>query len=210
MPKNRTVPRCRFFDISTSAPCNLWDTQDWTPLCKSTGPSAFETKFKTLWCEKGIYFLIFSADDHFKPSRLNDFDDLYNEDVVEVFLHPDTDQRLYLEFEVSPFNKELTLLVPQSSSGKFKGWLPWHYEGERKIIHTIHKDGGSTDWQAEIFIPFTLMMGLNNVPPVQNTTWQANICRIKYTANNEHTYWSWQPMTSNTFHNLSDFGTLIF
>jgi hypothetical protein len=60
---------------------------------------------------------------------------LYNEDVIEAFFWPDEKNPLYFEYELSPLNYELAILVP-NNKGNFFGWRPWHYEGDRKTRHT--------------------------------------------------------------------------
>ena len=58
------------------------------------------------------------------------FADLWTEDVVEIFFWPDEEMPVYFEYELSPRNYELPILVP-NKAGSFLGWRPWKYEGER-------------------------------------------------------------------------------
>ena len=51
--------------------------------------------------------------------------------------------------------------------------------------------GGSVSgWMAEFFIPYKLLVPLNNVPPVSGTKWRANMYRIDY--DNGTKYFAWQ------------------
>jgi len=50
-----------------------------------------------------------------------DFEDLWNEDVFEFFLWPDEKQTVYLEYEISPLNHELAILVPHFGIGSSAG-----------------------------------------------------------------------------------------
>ena len=130
--------------------------------------------------------------------------DLYEEDVVEVFLWTGEDFPVYFEYEISPLNYELPIMVP-NNKGHFFGWLPWHYEGERKTRHaTSVSDKG---WMAEFFIPFKLLSPLPQVPPKPGTEWRANMYRIDY--DQGQTLFSWQK-TTRTFHEYNQFGTFIF
>ena len=52
---------------------------------------------------------------------MGDFLDLYNEDVVEVFLWPDESFPVYFEYEVSPLNYELPIIIPKLQRKIF--WL---------------------------------------------------------------------------------------
>lgn len=138
---------------------------------------------------------------------------MYEEDVVEIFLWTDEQYPIYFEYELSPLNYELPILVP-NFNGDFFGWLPWQYEGERKAIHATNVKGGKKEpgskiaqWTAEFFIPFELLKPLRNVPPVKGTRWRANMYRIYYDEGKSKT-WEWQPV-SGTFHSIQEFGTFL-
>ena len=101
----------------------------------------------------------------------DDFMDLWNEDVFEVFLWTDERYPVYFEYEISPFNHELPILIP-NFGGQFLGWRPWHYERDRvtrKATSIIGgpKESGATieGWRAEFFFPYALLRPLQNVPP---------------------------------------------
>ena len=110
---------------------------------------------------------------------------------------------LYFEYELSPLNYELPIIVP-NFGGDFFGWRPWHYENERKTRHAtkVIKDdkGNVTSWVGEFFIPYTLLKPLQNVPPKSGTTWRVNLYRNDY--DEGQSSWSWQPVQTN-FHDFS-------
>ncbi|MEZ6076311.1 MAG: hypothetical protein R3C56_11815 [Pirellulaceae bacterium] len=60
-----------------------------------------------------------------------DFLKLWTEDVFECFFWPNEEKQPYFEYEISPLGYELPLLMPKSD-GRYFGWIPWPYEGERK------------------------------------------------------------------------------
>ena len=43
--------------------------------------------------------------------RHDDFEDIFNEDVVEAFFWPEESSVIYFEYELSPYNYELPILV---------------------------------------------------------------------------------------------------
>ena len=61
--------------------------------------------------------------------------------MYEVFLWTDERYSIYFEYEISPLNYELPLLVP-NFGGEFLGWRPCHYEGKRKIRKATAVRGG--------------------------------------------------------------------
>ena len=85
--------------------------------------------------------MLFSGDDEKITSPYkNDFDNLFNADVFEVFFHPNPGEPLYFEYEISPLNKELVLFI-FNRHGKFGGWMPWHYE-DKKVVKKVIITGG--------------------------------------------------------------------
>ncbi len=183
----------------------FWKEAVWIDMPRREGSALYQTKFKLLYSAKGVYCLFFSEDKRITSTIKENFADLYNEDVVEAFFWPEPSSTVYFEYELSPRNYELPILVP-NYNGKFLGWLPWHYDGERKTKHetTIYSN---RSWTAAFFIPYALLKPLPNVPPQKGTTWRANFYRIDYDENS--TSWSWQ-LTGPSFHDLAAFGTLLF
>ncbi len=205
-----TIKHTNDFDITGDTASASWSAAKWLTLPKrNTSAINYQTKVKLLYSDKGIYTLFWCEDKKITATLKEDFADLFNEDVVEIFFWTDEQVPLYFEYELSPLNYELAILVP-NMKGKFLGWKPWHYEGDRKTQHAAHiiKEGENTlGWTAEFFIPYTLLTPLNNVPPVRGTKWRMNLYRIDY--DNSDNEWEWQP-TTTTFHDYERFGTLVF
>ncbi|MBZ5859329.1 carbohydrate-binding family 9-like protein [Flavihumibacter profundi] len=171
----------------------------------------YKTSFKILYSDKGVYCLFSCEDSLITATLKEDYSNIYDEDVVEAFFWPDQAMPLYFEYELSPLNVELPILIV-NNSGKIMGWKPWMYTGERKTIHAIHIDenktaGNRISWTAEIFIPFSLLTPLGNVPPVKGTKWRANFYRIDY--DRKPAYTSWQ-LTRQSYHDYVKFGTIVF
>jgi len=171
----------------------------------------YKTHFKILYSEKGIYCLYQCEDSIITATLKKDYLNLFDEDVVEAFFRPDTSIPVYFEYELSPLNFELPLLV-FNRKGNMTGWTPWQYEGVRKIIHaiTIHeinKTDNRLTWTAEFFIPFALLQPSHNIPPKKGSRWLANFYRIDY--DRTPAYSSWQ-LTRKDFHDYEKFGTLEF
>jgi hypothetical protein len=198
------------FSVGSEQNAALWDAAAWINLSKSEGPVSYTTRVKMLYSEKGIYTLFDCVDEKITASKQDDFSDLWKEDVIEIFLWTDESAPLYFEYELSPLNKELAILVP-NFNGEFLGWKPWQYEGERKTRHevTIRKENGKvTAWTGEVFIPYTLLKPLQNVPPTKGTQWRVNMYRIDYDGN-KPSEWVWRPVKTN-FHEYKSFGKMIF
>ena len=187
-----------------------WNSVDWSILPQRNNTAiAYQTKLKLLYSDSGIYCLYHCEDSKITATLKEDFADLYKEDVVEAFFWTDEKLPIYFEYELSPLNYELAILVP-NNKGNFFGWRPWHYEGNRRTRHAaqINKNGETVNsWTAEFFIPFKLLKPMSNVPPQIGTRWRANFYRIDY--DKKTTDWSWQ-LTRTNFHDYERFGTIVF
>lgn len=213
-PGSITVKKCQDFKITGNGSSAGWNSTEWISIVlQASGKSPYKTKAKVMYSDKGIYFLFNCEDKKITSTLKGDYLDLYNEDVVEVFLWPDENNTIYFEYEVSPLNYELPILIP-NMNGTFLGWLPWRYEGERKTQHATcalggkMKSGGTVSgWMAEFFIPYKLLTPLKNVPPVSGTKWRANMYRIDY--DNGTALFAWQKINKG-FHEYNNFGTFVF
>jgi hypothetical protein len=203
------IQKTQNFDLTGSGSAPEWAAADWIPLEKRKGSADYKTRAKLLYSETGLYVLFSCEDEKITSTLKEDFANLWTEDVVEIFLWTDEGVPLYFEYELSPFNYELPILIP-NMDGKFLGWRPWQYEGERKTRHATKILGGPdkpTEWLAEFFIPFVLLQPLRNVPPGKGVEWRMNMYRVDY--DKQYTSWSWKPVEKN-FHDFEKFGTVRF
>jgi hypothetical protein len=223
------VKKTADFIITGEGSAENWNTAEWNVLpqhsyktlrnnnwqipadISTAREKGYATSFKILYSHKGIYCLYKCEDSAITATLQSDFLNLYDEDVVEAFFWTDTTMPVYFEYELSPLNFELPILIV-NNQGNVMGWRPWQYEGNRKTIHAIKigKEKNSNKnftWTAEFFIPFALLNPLNNVPPSGGTTWRANFYRIDYDGSPR--YSSWQ-LTRQNYHDYEKFGTLVF
>lgn len=211
-----TVPHVDDFALTGHGDAAAWRTAPWRPLTRvGDGPATYATRARMLWSDTGLYVLVDAEDQRISCTLTTDFADLFREDVVELFLHPHEAQSAYIELEISPLGVELPLLVT-NHGGSFHGWLPWHYEGDRRIRKATSARGGPlapgasvTGWTVEAFVPFALLRGLGNTPPESGTRWRANLYRID-TDEDPASQWAWCAETGSNFHDFKKFGTVIF
>lgn len=210
-----TVRRIVDFEVDGRGSHPAWERAAWVPMRRRQADGhPYETRFKVLYSETGLYVLMDGTDRRLTATFDRDFEDLWTEDVFEVFLWTDERHPVYFEFEISPLERELTLLVP-NIDGTFFGWRPWKYRGDRLVRKATSVTGGPKEsgaaiegWRAECFIPFALLEPLQNVPPAPGTRWRANFYRIDHDEGRS-TQWDWAPV-GRTFHDYRNFGTLIF
>jgi hypothetical protein len=209
------VHQTQDFTVDGKGDAPAWAKAEWEPLrLRNTDGHQYATRVKVLYSQTGLYVLMDGEDRKITATMSEDFLDLWNEDVFEFFLWPDERYSVYFEYEISPLGYELPILIP-NFDGKFLGWRPWHYEGNRKTQKATVVTGGPkqsgagvTGWKAEVFVPYELLKPLQNVPPKPGTKWRANFYRVDYD-DGKSTSWDWARV-GPSFHEFTKFGTLVF
>jgi hypothetical protein len=209
------VVKCEDFELNGKGDHAQWNKASWTTMpFAGEQKNAYETRFKILYSETGIYVLGHCEDKLISTDYTTDQGDIWNGDVFEVFLQTDEDNPLYFEYEINPLNAELVILVP-NNEGDFFGWAPWHYDGNRKVKKAVNIQGGAAQsgekinaWTIEVFFPYALFKALKNVPPKPGMEWKGNFYRMDYDTG-ERLSWSWKPVET-TFHEYKKFGRLLF
>ena len=209
------VQKSEDFTVTGCGDAAPWERTTWVRLHQRPGGvHDYLTQFKMLYSEQGIYVLFDGADRILTATMQEDFLDLWTEDVFECFFWTDERHPLYFEYEISPLGYELPILIP-NLDGKFLGWRPWHYEGQRKTRKAVVASGGAcqphaqvSGWRAEVFFPYDLFRPLENVPPQPGTRWRANFYRVDYD-DGHTTGWDWARVDAS-FHEYQHFGTIVF
>jgi hypothetical protein len=202
------------FELTGTGTHTAWNKTSWTALPSlSMDQKTYTTKAKLLYSDTGIYFLFFCEDKKINATMQADFLDLWNEDVIELFLQSDSTEPAYFEYELSPLNYELPITI-YNEMGKLNSWIPFHYEGDRKTRHAVTIQGGIQkpnadiqSWTSEIFIPYRLLKPLLKSAPSSGTRWKGNLNRIDY--DQGETLWAWQ-RNSGDFHEYDKFGVFEF
>lgn len=188
---------------------------EWYGLCRVGGKKDYETRFKAVYSDTGIYFLFCCGDQKITAELEEDGSDLFTEDVIEIFLQPDQAYPVYMEYEISPLNRELVLLVSHNGE-KFYGWMPFHYTGGRRTKHiTWSKTGvpvsgaALQEWWTMIYIPFSLFEGVMPVKVSSGTVWRGNIFRIDYD-HEEVSRYAYATACGTEFHDYEKFDKVMF
>lgn len=200
------IPYAASVDATGMLPESEWKRVPWQSLKSIDSlPDPYPTRFRMMHSQKGVHVLIEGVDRKVTSRYLKDGEELYLGDVFEVFLHPEPSTPLYFEYEVNAHDRELVLLIP-NLGGRLTGWLPWRYEGARKVVKRVRvMEGpdGMRGWSAELQIPYALMSPLQNTPPEKGALWRVNVCRLDYDFG-RMMKWSWSPV-KQSFHEYRAF-----
>lgn len=226
VPQSLSVKATDDFEITGDGSSAPWSKTDWQSLYRRNGAglplledASNKTQMKLLYSTTGLYVLFKGADAKLTATIDRDFANLWEEDCFELFLWPDDKQPSYFEYEISPLNHELPLLI-SAHDGKRRRWQPWYFdqdgaEATRKVRRATSVTGGDkksgaaiTGWTAELYIPYGMLEPLSNTPPKPGTQWRANFYRVDHD-DKKSTGWTWVPVRGS-FHDLEKFGTLVF
>lgn len=165
----------------------------------------------TVWFDDDYLTVLFSASDDLLLATQYEHDaPLYEQDVVEVFLAPETLAR-YFELEVSPRGTlfDARIESPAGVRAGLRADREWTCEGMWAAVRKLTESDGATTLDIVIRIPF---FALERDPPADGETWRANFFRIDRHPQHGDEYSAWQPTMKSPadFHVAAAFGTLRF
>jgi len=165
-------------------------------------PSEFSdvrTSFKVLRDEKNLYFRIVCGETD--PANMvaersgRDNPDLWQDSVVELFLNPSGDRKVYFHFIV---NSRGELYDSKITNHGAKGTTDVKWNSRAAVKVTVNK----TDWQADFTLP---LADLGKIDPAK---FVANVGRYRVLKSKSEIF-SWSPYIKG-FHNLENYGIFVF
>ncbi len=184
-----------------------WVAFDHDPTGKIENP-AVKTRVAALWSDRYIYFAFSS---HYESLNVYEGEDvskerweLWNRDVVEVFLNPRPDRIThYYEFEVAPNNQWIDLEIEKTKTPFNDASWNSGFEHATKIDDKNHL------WLTEMRIPLSAV----GVEKIQNgDEWRVNFFRAAgHGGDEKRTFLAWSSIPQGgTFHVPNRFGILRF
>jgi hypothetical protein len=163
--------------------------------------------FARLCYDDSCLYVAFECRDTEIQATFTERDDpIFKEEVVEIFIDPDSDQSTYYEFELSPANVVFDATVLNPTGSKCELDVSLECAGLRTAVHIDE----TRNWSAEMAIPFSSLDTAPNTPPATGDQWRINLYRIKRVPVQEYTCWSPTLANPADFHIPSRFGTLRF
>lgn len=171
------------------------------------------TRARLLYDDAFIY-VSFDCDDPDVWGDLKNKDDsIYNEEVVEIFLDANGDQKTYNELEVSPHNVQFdaAFVTRRSDLPAAMAWDS-HMESAVQVRGTIDNDSDQDQgWSVEMKIPIANLMEVPHVPPQKGDHWRFNLYRLEHFKRRQSIEGqAFSPLFQGDFHNMPRFGTLVF
>lgn len=197
----------------------LWQRAEAVPLNKPTDgkPGRYRTTARMLHNARHFY-LGFECEDEYVWGTLTEHDsEIYTEECVEAFICPSGKVRQYYEINVSPRNTVFDTFIlngraENGGRGDFRSWKEYTCDGLLTMVHIQGELGvrGARGYSVEYAIPFSSLVGADNLEPQPGDTWRINLYRIDSPQPRQLEYYAWSPTGANDFHRPWCFGTLVF
>jgi len=146
----------------------------------------FKTTVRLLWDDTYLYVAFYGEDNDAWATYTKDDDNLWEEEVFEVFIDPENRGHTYYEININPANAIVDLFIlngGETRKGRFINTKNWNFSGLKHGVF-IEGDGrneGNSDtfWTAELAIPFEEFWTADHTPPRAGDMWRMNFCRIE-------------------------------
>lgn len=191
-----------------------WASAEAVPLVLAdTGAVPHQpTTARLLWDDNYLYVAFECQDDDIWGTTSERDQDIYNQEVVEVFVDAASCGSAYVEIEVSPLNAVLDLFMLWRDDRQ-RGLWDWDSAGLRTAV-VVDGDPwqrGTTDrqWTVEMAIPLVDFDMAPHLPPEPGDTWRINLYRIDRASDGDE-YTAWSPPGRLNYHTPSRFGILQF
>ncbi len=181
-------------------------------LADSGAPPRQPTRARLLWDDDYLYAAFECRDDDIWGITTERDQDIYNQEVVELFVDADGDGHGYVEIEVSPLNAVLDLFMLWRDDRQ-RGLWDWDSAGLQTAV-TVDGDPtrrGTADraWTVELAVPMSDFMTAPHLPPQVGDRWRMNLYRIDRGAQGDE-YSAWSPPGRLNYHTPWRFGILEF
>lgn len=179
-------------------------------------PCPFETRVKACWTDRAVRIIWRCQYDQVRARQHGTRDvPLWNDDVVEVFLSPDSDLTRYREIVFNPYESLFDAAISNPTikrdSRYFRFDPSWNCQGIRwKVIGPgRYNAAGRQDrwWTVEAEIPFA---GLGRPTPSAGEAWRAGLFRVENAVPVQWHSWSVLFERKYGFHQSDRLGLWIF
>lgn len=185
-------------------------------LSDGSGPAGRQTEARMCWDDDCLYIAFRCDDPDIWGTMFNRDDPIYEEEVVEAFIDPDSDLKVYYELQTSPHGTLFDAIIhnPTGDRRDMRGDTSWTLDGWQvgvQVDGTLdNREDVDKGWTVEWAIPFAAMEGAPNIPPKDGDTWRMNLYRIDRTPEPEFSCWSPTLQVPPNFHVPTLFGTIVF
>ncbi|MBN2712833.1 MAG: carbohydrate-binding family 9-like protein [Planctomycetes bacterium] len=154
------------------------------------------TEVRIMWGKSDLYVFFTCHDKNIiSTGKYKHDEDLYREDVCEVFIDPVGDARQYVELQINPAGEVLDKiflltaeaestpslrLTPKFSSKDLWGFRAWEFDGLRVGTGKLTENGKETGWTVELALPAKTLLHRLGAKEFKAMTMRANFLRYDW------------------------------
>jgi len=178
------------------------------------GRTKRRTWAKLLWDDKNLYIAMNARDRDIRSKFTKRDDALWLEDAFEVFIDADSNQKTYVELQVSPakvlFDAFFPAYGPPGRRGAVKSYNPKVKVAVRVNGTLNNPNDMDRSWIVEMAIPFSEIRATPRIPPKPGDKWRFNLFRINRLKGSKKSDDAALFATGGDYHQLSAMGNMVF
>ena len=175
--------------------------------------AAAATTVKAMYDDKNLYFFFHVLDSSIESPFKNRDDELWTQDVVEIYLDPNADGTDYVELQISPAGVVFDALFKTHRTPDWKEAKNWSLAGLQQavVLNGTLNQAGDQDvgYDVEVAVPFASIPGFKVVPPEVGSSMRVNFFRMDAKDGKVTGAQAFAP-AGGDFHDLNKAGTLEF
>ena len=172
-------------------------------------PSPTKTEARALYDDSFLYVSFRCADKNIWATFKKRDEHLWEEEVVEVFVQADPQQRSYIELEVNPLGTMLDIyLLDIRQPLRYESWNSQKLRWGVQVFGTVDGKDGDKEWTCELALPLEDVVTARNIPPRAGDRWRLNLYRVEQLPT--PALLAWSPTFKDDFHIPSRFGEIVF
>ena len=187
-------------------------TERWVHPNSGDTISDLNTHGRAVWDEDALYIGLSARDtDIWATISVRD-GNLWEEEVLEVYLDPGSDSRNYLEIQVNPLGTLFDALFPQPTNRDLPVARAHVVEG-MEVGHYVNgtvedRSRRDTRWSVELRIPWSSLPDFEG-PPAEGMAIGANFYQYDRPDDGRTLTSAWSPVHGGSFHQPDKFGQIV-
>jgi hypothetical protein len=173
------------------------------------GSAGAKTEAKILYDDDFLYVSFRCVDQNIWATFKKRDEHLWDEEVVELFVQADPEQKSYIELEVNPLGTMLDIyLLDIRKPLNYQSWNSSRLKWGVELFGTVDGKDGDREWTCEIALPMEDVVTARNLPPRAGDRWRVNLYRMEKLP--IPALLAWSPTFKDDFHVPERFGEIIF
>lgn len=186
-------------------------TDNWLHPNSGEAVEGLTSHARVMWDTEALYVGLSARDTDIWSTITERDGDLWNEEVLEVYLDPQGDGANYIEVQVNPLGTVFDAIFPAPTNRDLPAARALNVEG-MEVGHYVNgtlddRDRRDNRWTAELRIPWSGLPDFEG-PPADGTVISANFYRYDRPADGRVLTAAWSPVHGGSFHQPDKFGRI--